>query len=451
MQSIRKSTLKLGLRRRITCPHCWTEFPPHETRWVSAHPDLRNDEKVGEDAQLRFLPSRFNFVGLAIDSKGVACSLLACPNCHLVVPRAMLEMKPLFFSILGAPGSGKSYFLASMIWQLRQVLGASFRLAFGDADPTSNQLLNGYEETLFLNAKADDLVALPKTEKAGELYQGVIIGQRTVWFPKPFVFTVQPNSDHPNGPNARAAARTICLYDNAGEHFLPGGESPDSPGTQHLSVSQALLFIFDPTQHPQVRRMCSEHSDDPQMGNHGWTHRQDQVLFEAANRIRTQAGLGQNEKIDRPLIVVVTKYDAWCSLLGGMPLMTKHVLKETRSGLRALDVVRLKEVSGRVREMLAKVAPEMVSAVDSFSDDVTYIPASALGHSPEISDEGGFLGVRPSRIRPAWTEIPMIYALNRAAPHLVPSFKPRPTAANRSTEDETDTLQGPRIHKETGT
>ena len=107
MQSIRKSTLKLGLRRRVTCPHCWAEFPPYETRWISAHPDLRNDEKVGEDAQLRFLPSRFNFAGQAIDEKGVACSLLACPNCHLVVPRAMLEMKPLFFSILGDrdPGS----------------------------------------------------------------------------------------------------------------------------------------------------------------------------------------------------------------------------------------------------------------------------------------------------------------------------------------------------------
>ncbi len=39
----------------------------------------------------------------------------------------MLEMEPLFVSILGAPASGKSYFLTAMTWQLRRTLPTPFQ------------------------------------------------------------------------------------------------------------------------------------------------------------------------------------------------------------------------------------------------------------------------------------------------------------------------------------
>ncbi|MCH8830237.1 MAG: hypothetical protein IID45_11735 [Planctomycetes bacterium] len=331
----------------------------------------------------------------------------------------MLEMQPLFFSILGAPGSGKSYFLASMIWWLRRSLSKLFQLAFTDADSVSNQLLNSYEETLFLNPEPENLVALPKTEKEGDLYEGVRIRNRTIWCPKPFIFGLGPNNDHPFADRVEAAARAICLYDNAGEHFLPGGDSSGNEATRHLAVSQALFFVFDPTQHPIVRARCAETSDDPQLHDHGWTHRQDQILVEAYNRIKTHGGLGQGVKDKRPLIVVLSKYDAWCGLTGGKLLQLKHLLQKTASGRNALDFSYLKKNSDRIREVFMQLTPELISAAESVSDDVIYIPVSSLGHSPEVLEQGGY-GVRPAKIRPMWVQVPMIYALSRAAPHLVP-------------------------------
>ena len=410
-----------ALHRRVVCPHCWHEFPPHDILWMASHPDLRGDPKAGEDAQIRFLPTRFDIAGRALDANGVACHQLACPECHLLVSRAMLQMKPLFFSILGAPGSGKSYLLASMIWGLRKCMGNWFQLAFSDADPVSNQLLNSYEETLFLSNTPNELVALPKTEKEGDLYEGVRIKNRTVWCPKPFIFTLRPNSDHPKASQYQTAARAICLYDNAGEHFLPGGDSAGNEATKHLAISQALFFVFDPTQHPRIRRRCAAISNDPQLHDHGWSHRQDLVLLEAANRIRTHGGLKHSEKDKRPLVVIVTKYDAWCGLTGGKPLLPKHVLKKTQQGRRLLHVGHLKQISDQVRAVLDRLTPELVSAADSVSEDVIYIPVSSLGHSPEVSDQGGFLGIRPANIRPMWVEFPLIYVLSRTAPHLVPT------------------------------
>ena len=83
---------------------------------------MLGDARLGPDQQLRFLPTRFSIEGAAIDPRGFACQGLACPRCHLPVPRALLEMDPLFLSILGAPGSGKSYFLTAMTWALRQTM-----------------------------------------------------------------------------------------------------------------------------------------------------------------------------------------------------------------------------------------------------------------------------------------------------------------------------------------
>ena len=89
----------------------------------------------------------------------------------------MLEMEPLFISILGAPDSGKSYFLTAMTWQLRQFLTLHFKLAFTDADTESNRALNECEESLFLNPEESEVVPLEglivKTRSEGKFYDSV--------------------------------------------------------------------------------------------------------------------------------------------------------------------------------------------------------------------------------------------------------------------------------------
>src|SRR5205823_14427851 len=126
-------------------------FAPEEILWITAHADLLGDQRLGPDQQQRFLPTRFNLDGNALDAKGFVCHLLACPKCHLPVPRVLLEIEPYFVSILGSPACGKSYFLTAMTWEMRRLLPLHFALSFTDADPVSNRQLNAYEEALFLN------------------------------------------------------------------------------------------------------------------------------------------------------------------------------------------------------------------------------------------------------------------------------------------------------------
>jgi len=423
---------------RATCPHCWHVFPLEETLWVSSHPALNGDARLGAECQRRFLPTRFDASGNALDSHGSVCSELACPKCHLVVPRAMFEMRSLFYSILGSPGSGKSHLIATTTWMLRQTLGRDFQLSFSDADPESNRVLNQSEARLFFNEFPNELTTLPKTEKEGELYNPVRFGDQTFWYPRPFVFSVQPLPSHPRAKNVAEMSRAICLYDNAGEHFLPGGRSSISPATQHLTVSSGLIFLFDPTQHVRFREACKGKTKDPQMSTAGLSFRQDQVMLEAANRIRTQASLSQNEKYKRPVVVAMTKLDAWRSLLDESferraAAFGDVLLQRPGRGGESTETVlnhrRIIQVSLDLREMMLRYAPEFVNAAEGFAEDVTYIPVSALGHSPTQEARTGRFGVRPGSIAPQWAELPLLYLLSLTSGGLIP----RPSERKQAT------------------
>lgn len=393
--------------------------------WIAAHPDLAGDPRLGPEQQQRFLPSRFDVAGHALDARGAACHELACPQCHLVLPRAMVEVEPVFLSILGAPSCGKSYFLAAMTWMLRQTLPRHFSVAFADADATFNHQLNEYEEIQFLNPDQDRLVSLRKTEEQGDLYDEVLYGAQRVRYPRPFIFTLRPLDNHPNQAWAARYSRVLCVYDNAGESFLPGADTGGAPVTRHLAKSRALLFLFDPTQDLRFRRACYGKTSDPQMIDRSERLererpiRQDTILLEAAGRVRRHAGLAQTARHNRPLVVVVTKYDAWRSLLDDAPLEPPWS-PSRRGDLCALNLDAVDSLSRRVRGLLFAMSPEIVTAAESFAQRVVYIPVSAMGRGPEVDAQSGALGIRPRDIAPKWVEVPLLYTIARFMSGIIP-------------------------------
>jgi hypothetical protein len=423
------------LLRRATCPHCWTPFLPEEVLWVSSHEDLLGDPRLGPDQLQRFLPTRFNIDGNAIDAKGLACHSLACPRCHLSIPRAVLEMETLFVSILGTPVCGKSYFLSALTWELRRILPAHFALSFGEADTVSNRSLTEYENALFLNPNPHEpapvLELIRKTELEGDLYDKVNYGAQPVSYPRAFLFILQALQNHPNFRWANKLARTICLYDNAGEHFQVGRDTTANPVTHHLAHSKFLLFLFDPTQDVRFRALCASTGAGQAETSQGQEHtyRQESVLLEAAARVRRYAGLPQNAKHKRPLIVVLTKMDRWRHLLANTNFPDPWVARQNLSGF---DLEAVDWRSKEIRALMIRVCPEIVNAAESFAESVVYIPVSALGRSPEIDPRTNALSIRPRDIKPTWVTVPLLYGICRWMTGFIPICKRRPEKAEAS-------------------
>jgi hypothetical protein len=425
------------LLEQLVCPHCWERYSIEEVVWVSEHAELRGDTLLGPDFSRRFLPSRFSPEGDAIDAKGKVCTQLACPQCHLPLPRSLLNTAPLFVSVLGTPGSGKSCFLTSAMWKLRETLPHKFAVAFTDADLVANQVLVEAEESLFLNPEPDDLLWLGGlVRKTGNqtgntaLYDSVMYGAHTVSYIRPFMFTVSPMDQHPSAERGMVRGRVLCLYDNAGEHFLPGEDTAATPVTRHLAISRVVLFLYDPTQDPRFRDACQRAGRKPPKNERDKIFRQETTLNEAAARARKHAGLAGGAAVDRLLIVVVSKYDAWAPLLdmadGGEPWRSPSA-----GGLAGLDVDKIEQRSAALEQLLMRLSPEIVSAAKGFASDIVFIPASAVGETTEIDPANGNLCIRPRNVAPVGVSVPFLYALYRTVPGLIPRLKRKRSTLDR--------------------
>lgn len=414
----------LSLLPKVTCPHCWYRFPPEQILWVSQHSELLGDLVLGPDAASRFLPTRFTVDGNALDSRGMQSQTLACPQCHLVIPRSLTETEPFFVSIVGVPASGKSYFLTAMTWELRRILPKAFAIIFNDADTVTNRILNEYEELLFLQANSNAMVAIRKTEMHGvALYDQIRQGQQIISLPRPFLFSLRPAPQHPNFAQAAKITRIFCLYDNAGEAFEPGEDFSSSPVTQHLSKSRVLMFLYDPTQDARFRAKCREISNDPQLD--GRSRRQETVLIEMASRVRRLTSLPANQKFDRPLIVIVPKADVWGPLIG-LDLEQEPIVpySATDGNFAKVDLSRIEAISAKIRTLLVQMAPEFVTAAEDFCRHVIYIPVSALGRGPQTQDGQEGLFIPAGEIRPKWVTVPVLYMFAKWARGLVGGVVP---------------------------
>lgn len=429
------------LKASCVCPHCWHRFRPDEVLWIAAHPELVGDAMLSAEDAVRFLPSRFSADGQALDPMGSRTRRLACPRCHLEIPQLVLERPMVIMSIAGSPSSGKSYFLASAMWKLREDLARTFSLAFTDTDPAMNRMLASNESRLFLSEDSDALVAIQKTELEGSQYNSVQLdpGVATL-LAHPFIFTVRPAREHVNGHAASRLTTLLTLYDNAGEHFLPGADTSRAPGTQHLARAQVLMFVFDPTQDVRFRQKLQQVSTDPQLAPGRRTVRQDQLLVEMARRVRMHAGLAPQERIAKPLFLLMSKSDIWSDLLrdeDGSPMdLVSPPFGREHAGLGKVGIRRVDRTSARLRELLMEFAPEVVTAAEDAFERVVYVPVSATGTSPVLDKPSGLLKVAVRDIAPAWCSVPFVYALARWSTHLMASDKSDSGPAFYGRDDE---------------
>lgn len=366
---------------------------------IAQHENLRGDPVLGTDVQLRFFASRFNDLGQGIDAMGLPCPDLACPHCRRKLPDSFLDLPHHIFSLIGAPGAGKSYYISVLAKVLPETLYRHFSILMKDADPTGNARLNEMKNRLFAGGTAEQAI-LVKTQLEGEMYERVPHAGRLVAMPRPFVFRLGKK----DGTEGKDADCGLIFYDNAGEHFEPGSDTVESPGARHVASSSALFFLFDPTSSPEFRKRLRD-NPDPQLKIEGKIDQQYILLAELESRIRKLKRLDVRDKIQMPLAILVGKSDIWNPQLLGEPL------ENPLSGA-GLDMQKIENNSNKLRELLMECNPTLVANADSLSTDVAYFPVSALGHSPTTLSNGA-LAPDPEQIQPDMVEVPMLWALKK--------------------------------------
>lgn len=389
-RAVSAEEVKAELGESFMCPYCRTVSDLADVLSVSVSASLLGDPILGEGEQCRFLPSQFTANGLAIDPEGGVCTEIACPRCHMALPRRLLDTEQIVMSVIGAAGAGKSVFLASSMWQCRHVLSRQFGVSFMDLDPVANRWINAYEEKLFFQEDTTQLQQIEKTDlQASNVSRSVMLDGDSVLLSLPSFFSLDSRKD--------SLSRSLVVYDSAGEHFRAGADTQSSAVTLNMLNSDVLFFMYDPSADPRFRDKLDRGSGTA----HNYAQRQDSLLAEMSARIRRHMGNWGEQRLTRPLIFGVSKAD----LLKNYLPLDCEIYTKTESGSYALDMTQLKKVSDATEALLDEVAPEVSATAHHIAKEVWFIPISALGHNPMRE------GVRPCDIKPLWTELPVVFTL----------------------------------------
>lgn len=254
-------------------------------------------------------------------------------------------------------------------------------LEVADAEPRMHARMHAMENAVFGQQGSSVPQRLAKTETTGgDGYRDVRVSGRTETVPMPFIFMVRD-------PAGRADDRLLVLYDNAGEHFLPGSDEATRPVTRHLGRSEFAIFVLDPTQDDAFRTALglSHAAAGPS--------RQDVVLQEMASRVRQHRGRRTDEPCDLPLVVALAKADLWAQALG--------IAMEREPYLQGGGVDRdaLADAHGKLVRFCERAAPEFLAAVRAAFPRCLFVPCSALGR-----------GAEASRVEPQWAAAPFVAA-----------------------------------------
>ena len=392
---------------KYTCPACWLKFDRGDVLHISVHAALKGDPVLGEEEMLRFSATRFSDSGKALDAMGLPVNDMSCPHCRRKLPPSFLDLPQHIFSIVGAPSSGKSYYLAVLVKMLQTSLYKNFNTSFFDADPSENIRLTEMKNKLF-SASSSAEASIAKTDLEGDMYLEIPRMGRLVRMPKPFVFNVAPTE-------RQEETVSVVYYDNAGEHFEPTRNSAESPGAQHIASASAIFFIFDPTYNLEFRRRLVGHPD-PQITDQRFDQ-QDTLLAETNARVKNLLAIDFKQKITTPLAVIVNKMDVWQDLVGGRDKFQNPVAPGK------LDLSALDANSAIARNLLLDVAPQIVANAEAISSNVRYFPVSSFGCSPERvgQDKAGrpIFSPNPEKLNPVLIEVPTLWVLSLIEPSLV--------------------------------
>ena len=375
------------------CPYCRTVSDIGDALSVSVSPSLLGDPVLGVGEQSRFAPTNFTDNGLAIDAAGGVCTDIACPCCHMAVPQDLLTLRQIVMSVVGTAGAGKSVFLASSIWRCRQILRTQFGVGFCDLVPSCNSWIRAYEERLFFQQDDKKLQQIAKTDlQATNISRTVNLNGESVLLPMPSYFLLR-------GGGAVDEENCFVVYDCAGEHFLPNADVHSSLVTLHTLSADAILFLFDPSADPRLRPFLDRGTGTAA----NYAQMQNVLLAELAAKSKKYMGNRGRRKLKQPLVFAISKAD----LLHQELPMDAALYRKDGSGRFALDVEALRNLSNATEAFLDRHVPEVSATAHDISDNIWFVPMSALGHNPMRE------GVRPCDIKPLWVELPVVFTLAR--------------------------------------
>ncbi len=397
-QAAEKQSARPTGGKELVCPHCQHRFTEDEMLAIASHRDLRGDDILGHTAMKRFSPEKFDSRGIAIDNNGALSPETACPGCHLALPPFFKHTHQHVIPLIGASGSGKTYYLVSMLHQMEADLPRLFNTAFRDADTGGNATIERLKHQVF-SARTPRQTYIGPTMEDGKFYQQVWENGQFKTQPRPLTFNI----------NSGSQSHSLVLYDYAGQSSNNG----ERRNLHMLKSPSACMFMYDPCADAAFSRLLTDNQQD-EIQDDTWANiSQTAVLTETELQLRLNFNTPHGHPVPLPMAFIIGKLDIWQHLLGPEPLLPiVHGGKIIREHIQAN--------SRRIRQLLFNINPAICANAESLSANVCYFALSSMGSAPvrfRDSDTGEILSApNPADLHPTGVTAPLLWLLSNVVP-----------------------------------
>lgn len=240
------------------CPKCNSE---HDSLWPSEYGILKRTCKCGEELPTTFFNGR---------SKLRA----SCPSCKNTIES--LEARPIVIPIIGAPSVGKTFFVFSMVYYIKETLTKKTGHKF--------VFMNFYNESVY-------------NSEIKSLNSGQILRKTTENNPVALNFFL----------SKKRSKSLFFFYDSAGEAF-----SSSQYLSQHkfYDYFHGLILIIDPFSIPEIQRKYKNQlSTNPDIRPSNYPL--EDVYDASIINLEKNYGFKVTKKITKPVAILFSKSDAF--------------------------------------------------------------------------------------------------------------------------------------------
>lgn len=377
----------------ITCPYCFAQMAPSRIafrclgrtgRGPGCEP-VEDTVLTGYLNATQVLPPVFQVRGTKRRADCPGCGkstgVRVCPECHNRLPADYCANPGRIVALVGAKGSGKSTYIAVLLNELMNRVGAELDASLVACD---DRTIMRYRQD-FARPLYFDNTLLRATQSAATDQRDPLVYLLTR--------TIRGRL------RTRVAALTLVLFDTAGED-LRSRETTELH-LRYLQAADAVVFLVDPLELPgakaalseQVRGVSGAMADDLDSDPIN-------VITRVTEVLRAKHG---NNRLRIPVALALSKIDAL------QPSMERQsALHRSREATGTFDLDDRDAVHEQVRALLETWQAGMVDRylAQNYADFALFA-LSALGGLP-AGEHVGSGGIRPYRV-----EDPLLWLLYR--------------------------------------
>lgn len=276
---------------------------------------------------------------------------LKCPTCGKELPTQIFQFDQYIkFCIVGQPACGKTNYITVMLKEFEQKLNS--KLLISPMNDETRDIQNDHIDYLY--QQKIELPATPVGHIVPQLWQ---ITDRMRY----------------NKLKEEYKVYSLTIFDGAGEDAVKVTDAIQ----RYINGSDYIFFLVDPLKLTEVRRQLGKSDVDENASK--------ALVTNMTGYLRQVIGLSAGKKIDKPVAVILTKFDEIMGLMG-----TAQVTQENELVLSSGYVKNDADaIDTEIRSWLDSIGESyFLHALETNFRKTRFFGVSSYGHAPTVNGVG---------------------------------------------------------------